>query len=205
MQPDSKQHEIVIGIPEQYRASAAALYDEAFGPKIALAIPEKKKRIALYETCFQLQHAVAAVSDNQLLGLAGFSTNAGSLTGALDYATLIEQLGYIKGNRAALVLSFYERKKQPGELLMDGIAVDGAARGSGIGTRLLCSLIDYAEQHQYETIRLDVIDTNSAARRLYEKMGFKSTDTTNFGLLKGILGFGAATTMEFAVGRERRD
>ena len=89
----------------------------------------------------------------------------------------------------------YERKPKEGQLLMDGIAVRQDARGRGIGTRLLDEFKAYGREHGYANIRLDVIDTNPGARRLYERLGFVATKTEHFEYLRWFLGFGASTTM----------
>lgn len=191
--------EIVIGIPEAHRAAAALLYDQAFGQKLALAIPDASKRVALFEQHFQLNHALAAIENDKLLGLAGFSTSAGSLTRGIDYSGLQSELGVVGGTRAAFVLALYERKAEVGELLMDGISVSSDCRGLGVGTRLLSQLMEHAATSGYTTIRLDVIDTNPKAKRLYERVGFVSTKTEEFEFLRGILGFGASTTMIYDV------
>jgi ribosomal protein S18 acetylase RimI-like enzyme len=115
----------------------------------------------------------------------------------MSYRQLISQLGFIRGNRAAILFSLYERKPVPGELLMDGIAVASKMRGKGIGTRLLEELIAHARREQFEQIRLDVIDTNPQARKLYERNGFVETKTEHFGYLRWLLGFGASTTMVY--------
>lgn len=199
MQAEHFSYEITVGIPEAHRVTAARLYDEAFGQKFALAIPDASKRIKLFEKHFVLKHALAAIGQGELLGIAGFSTNAGSLTGGIEYGNLLSDLGVLGGNRAALVLSLYERRAVMGELMMDGIAVSPASRGLGVGTRLLLGLIDYAGENGFESIRLDVIDTNDGARKLYERLGFVSTKTEEFEILRGVLGFGAATSMVYEI------
>ena len=78
---------------------------------------------------------------------------------------------------------------------MDGIVVDASARGRGIGTRLLNELTTFGKSNGYETVRLDVIDTNPSARRMYERNGFTATRTESFGYLRWLLGFGASTTL----------
>ena len=82
---------------------------------------------------------------------------------------------------------------------MDGIAVDQAYRGQGIGSKLLQEIVTYAQQNGYKTVRLDVIDINSDARRLYERRGFVAVHTEHFPYLKKLLGFGGVTTMKFTV------
>ena len=78
---------------------------------------------------------------------------------------------------------------------MDGISVSSDARGRGIGGRLLEEVESYAISHGFESIRLDVIDTNPDAKRLYERKGFSVTKSESFGWLRWLLGFGGSETL----------
>ena len=188
-----------IGLAPSQFASAARLYDEAFGSKFARAIGSRSDRLTLFESTFAGEFAVAAHVGSELVGLAGFHTPAGSLTGRIDVRVLLTRLGLLRGLRAIAVFGLYDRKPKPGELLMDGIAVDETYRGQRVGSGLLTRLVDYARGNGFETIRLDVIDTNPGARRLYERRGFVPVRTERFPVLRGILGFGASTTMELCI------
>lgn len=190
---------ISSGIAAEHTDQAARLYDIAFAEKLALGIPDAGERLSLLAKCLQLVFAIGAFSNGRLVGIAGFSTAQGSLTGGIGYRELLSELGWIKGNRAALVFSLYERQALEGELLMDGIVVDPEYRGKGVGTQLFARLMDDARSSGYATIRLDVIDTNQGARKLYERLGFRETETQRFEFLRRVLGFGASTTMIYQV------
>lgn len=194
---------VVHGIPESMRAEAVSLYEEAFGPKFAVAIPDTQRRLELLAASLNLDFALAALSDGKLVGLAGYSTESGSLTDGITFTRLLKMLGLIRGLWAALIFSLYERKQDPHVLLMDGIVVAEAKRGSGIGTKLLDELNTFAKQNEFDSIRLDVIDTNLSARRMYERNGFVVTKTEHFGYLRWLLGFGASTTLVCTLGRAR--
>ena len=183
------------GIPEQYRQQAAALYDSAFGAKFAVAVPDQKKRIALLAASLCPEFSFAAIEQETLIGLAGYKTVTGALTGGMDYSCLLQHLGLLRGNWAAFIFGLYERPLRDTELLMDGIAVHPQWRGQGIGAQLLTELANFASANNFKTIRLDVIDSNPGARRLYEKNGFVEEKTEQFEYLRWLLGFGAATTM----------
>lgn len=185
----------IQGIEESFRDDAAQLYDAAFGAKFAAAVPSPSVRIDLISKSLILQFAFAAFLNDQLVGLAGFHTPDGSFTGGMNYKQLVSSLGIFRGHWAALILSLYERKPLPKELLMDGIAVHPKLRGQGIGTRLLSELNALACKKGYDRIRLDVIDTNRAAQRLYERNGFVPIKTERFPYLRWLLGFSASTTM----------
>lgn len=185
------------GIPPALLEQAALLYDEAFGAKFAVAVRDREKRLRLLADALEPAFAVAAVSRDTLLGVAGFQTGEGALTGGLSAGRIMRHLGFLAGTWACLVFALYERKAKPGQLLMDGIAVRRDKRGLGIGTRLIDRLKNHAREGGFRSIRLDVIDTNPAARRLYERHGFVAGRTERFDELRWLLGFSASTTMVF--------
>lgn len=194
-----------LGLPDDQRANAAQLYDEAFGAKLSRAIGNQSQRTALLTASLVNDYAFCALLDGSVVGLAGFQTAGGSLTGGINYRELVSHLGFLRANWAALILSLYERTPQPGELVMDGIAVRHDMRGRGIGTGLLDKLMTYAAQQDYQTVRLDVIDINPGARRLYDRYGFQAVKTERFEYLRWLVGFGAATTMELKVADRAAD
>ena len=192
------------GLPERYRASAAILYDEAFGPKLSVAIRSEQERLALLKVSIMLDYAIVAIAGDELAGLAGFHTETGSFTGGFlsggaAFRYLVSHLGWIKGSWAVAILGLYERKPAPGDLLMDGIAVRSDFRGRGIGSKLLDEITRYAGENGFTRVRLDVIDTNPGARRLYERKGFEAIGTGEFTYLRWLLGFSSATTMVLEV------
>jgi ribosomal protein S18 acetylase RimI-like enzyme len=188
---------IVRGFPEALRPAAAAVYDEAFGAKLGLAIPNQAARLAVLSAAFDPGHCLVALRGGQLLGVAGFQSPRGALVSGISLRLLRARLGLAGALRAKAVLSLFRRRVRPGELLMDGLAVSLAARGSGVGTRLLEQLKRLAAEEGYRAIRLDVIDTNTGALRLYLRLGFEPTSTTRFAWLRWFLGFSAATTLKF--------
>ena len=186
-----------VGLPEALRTEAAALYDEAFGAKFSVAIKDTEQRIQLLADTLMLPYALAAISEGKLAGLAGFQTPEGSLTKGITFQKLRQHLGLWKALRAAFIFGLFERTAEKGELVMDGITVSSDMRGKGIGTALLTMLKEHARSLGYKQIRLDVINTNPAAKRLYERQGFEATRTEEFKFLEKLLGFSAATTMVF--------
>ena len=190
------------GFPRELLPAAAELYDAAFGEKLSRAMPDPVARRSVLRDVLDPSHALVALRGGELVGIAGFKTAAGSLAGGFTLGRLRARLGVVGALRAAMVLVLFERRPVPGQLLMDGIGVAPALRGAGIGTMLLRGLVDYARSAGYRSIRRDVIDTNPAARRLYERMGFVAVGTQRFAYLGWLLGFEAATQMELLVGAE---
>ena len=66
---------------------------------------------------------------------------------------------------------------------MDGIAVKEGNRGRGIGKQLFIELEKFANQSKMTSIKLDVIDENPKAKKLYESIGFVPTNYTKCQIL----------------------
>lgn len=185
------------GFPEELRSQAASLFDTAFGPKLSVAIPNPELRLRVIHDSLDPSYAFVATFEGRIIGIAGFKTPAGALTSGMSPRLLRAKLGGWSSLRAVTVLALFQRALRPNQLLMDGLCVSPAARGSGTGTKLLNRIKHFAAEEGYRTVRLDVIDTNHAARRLYERQGFVATSTSRFGYLRWLLGFSAATTLEY--------
>ena len=192
-----------LGLPEAKLGEAAALYEEAFGPKFGVAIPERDARIAIIRGSLVPDRAICALRGSRLIGIAGFHHDGLSLTGGMTMRRLRRRLGLLRALKAALLLGLMERAPRPGELLMDGIAVAPDHRGQGTGAGLLEALRDFARRNGYERIRLDVIDTNLRAGGLYRRMGFLPGKRRAYGYLKPVLGFGGSTEMVLPLPRRR--
>ena len=190
---------IAIGIAGGDRLRAAEIYEQAFGAKLGIAINSREHRINLLRDGLNLSHAIAALHGEYLVGIVGFTTGPIAFTSGITYRKILREIGFFKGQKAALILGLFERKARDKELLMDGIAVCEDHRGEGHGTKLFDALKTYAGEKGFETIRLDVIDTNPDARRLYEQLGFVAERTNTFEGLRPLLGFGASTTMVYTL------
>ena len=185
-----------IGFPGSLRRDGAALYDEAFAPKLRPAIRDDAARLAVLAAGLNPGQCVAALDNGVLLGIAGFHDEGGSLTGGITFGSIRREVGFARAVKAVAVFMLLERKPKADELLMDGIVVRADARGRGIGTGLFAELETYARRSGRRRIRLDVVDTNPGARRLYERLGFAETKTERTPYLQRLMGFSASTTME---------
>lgn len=197
---DSPQITYRLGLPEAHRQTAAELYGQAFERKL-VPLLGRARMTALLAHALDPSFAFAALQGGQLLGVAGFQLVSGGFVCLKRhhfrqlYPPIVGELRY----QAARTL---ERPHEPGTLLMDGIAVASAARGRGVGTGLLGAIKGYAAERGFGRVRLDVVNTNPKARRLYERLGFEAVDTQDLTLLRSILGFSAVTTMVWRVGTE---
>ncbi|MGW5849920.1 GNAT family N-acetyltransferase [Streptomyces sp. NPDC055254] len=186
------------GVPAGAERRAAELYWDAFGRKLGPALNPPDKAVPFLAAHLNADRAVCALLDGQLVGLAGYQLDGRALTGGSASAVL-RVYGHLRGLHRLLLLALFERHPAPGQLVMDGIAVDPAMRGRGVGSLLIEEVAAVAAEQHCREIRLDVIDTNPRARALYERRGFTAVRTEPTPYLRGLLGFAAVTTMRRAV------
>ena len=186
---------IVIGFEPRHRHAAAQLYWDAFGLKLEHVIGPRSEGVSLIERTLAPDRAIAAFQGDILVGLAGFHLDGRALT-EITARNIIGEFGLLRSFRRLIWAAALERSPAPDELLMDGIVVRADRRGHGVGTRLMMRMFDLALEHQKRVVRLDVVDTNPAARRLYQGLGFVEVRTEQVPFLRRMMGFSAATTME---------
>ncbi|MFE0776635.1 GNAT family N-acetyltransferase [Streptomyces sp. NPDC058861] len=192
--PGGGRPTVCRGIPEGGEERVAALYWEAFGRKLAPALNPPERGRAFIAAHLHRDRGVVALVDGRVVGVAGYRLGGRALTGG-GAKDVLSAYGPFRGLPRLAVLALFERTPAAGELVMDGIAVDAAHRGEGIGTLLLQEIASLAAENGCRRIRLDVIDTNPRARALYERHGFTAQHTEHTPYLRRLLGFGAVTTM----------
>lgn len=187
--------QIHTGLPERHRDRAAALYWQAFGPKLGRVLGPEQKALCFIRRVMDPAHAISAFSDDgRLIGVAGFKTDKGALVGGglRDLFAVYGPLGAIwRAGAFAMLMQDTENCR----FLMDGIFVCPAERGRGIGTALLEAVAREAHSRGYAEVRLDVIATNTRARALYERRGFAAIADVDAGWRSLLFGFESATTM----------
>lgn len=185
------------GFSDDQRIQVAELYDSAFSQKYSIAVPDKEKRLRIFQAVFVPECSFVALHNDKVVGVAGFKTAENALLGGFSYQKLRQELGIFSAIRALIVLFLLDRESTPGQLLMDGIAVSGSMRGKGIGSKLLNSIITYATDNGYDSVRLDVINTNPKARKLYERTGFMAVKEESMSFLKYVFNFSSTLEMRY--------
>jgi len=180
--------------PNNQSATVARLYYQAFQQKLAPIFRDDDKALALLTCAMNPDYAYVAMYDGNVVGVAGFKDSKGNLVDAkAEHFT--DNFGFFGGWWRIFALMILDRELEDGILLMDGLAVDASMRGQGLGTKLLDAIIAHGKDNQYNSIRLDVVDTNPRAKQLYERKGFVATKTESYPFFERIFGFGGATTM----------
>ncbi len=185
---------LLRAVPAGAEARVAALYWEAFGRKLGPALGPPEAGRAFIAEHLHHDRGLVAVHGDEIVGVAGYRLGGHGLTGG-GPRDVLAAYGPLRGLPRLAVLSLFERTPAPGELVMDGIAVDARRRGLGTGGLLLAEVAAVAAEHGCHRVRLDVIDVNPRARALYRRHGFTAVRTERTPCLRPLLGFGAVTTM----------
>lgn len=180
-------------LPEEFREAATSLYLDAFYAKVEPILGSGARAHRFLLPHLRADRLIAAIGDNNLLGIAGLHYGG---FGAFEprLSAFLREFGISALWRIPLALVM-KRAEVDGVLLMDGLSVSPAARGRGIGTRLLDAVVDRARQMRLAKVRLDVVDTNPDARRLYERLGFVPDGSVELGFLSRCFPFRSATRM----------
>ncbi len=190
------------GLPPGARPAAAALYWEAFGPKLGRVLGPERRALAFLDRAMRDGQCLAAVAlnDGRLLGMVGFRAEGASFAGGTA-ADLRAVYGAAGGLWRAALLGMLARGNgdgrggEAGRFVIDGLCVVPGLRGHGIGRALIASACTEAAFRGHAEVGLDVVDTNLRARALYERVGFRAERTECIGALRHVFGFSAATTM----------
>lgn len=185
---------LTVGLPEAYRAEAAALYWQAFGGKLGRVLGPDRLALDYVARVMRTDHCIAAIAPEGLLGLAGFKTAEGSFAGGTP-DDLRAIYGRIGGAWRSGVMQLLGGDSDSERFLIDGLCVRTDARGRGIGSALLAAICDEGRARGYASVRLDVVDTNPRARALYERRGFVLDHSTPIGALRLVFRYRASLTM----------
>jgi len=183
---------------EGEREGVAALYWEAFGRKLRPGFVDEPTGRMVMRAALRSDRLLVARQAGRVVGVCGFH-HAGTGAADLGWSRLRESLSVPAALRARLVLSVLSRSDYPDTVVLDGICVDHAARGRGIGSALLSAAADRARKIGASTVQLSVIDANPRARALYERHGFTPVGHGSLGPLSPVYGFDGYTTMQLLV------
>src|SRR5690349_3208958 len=117
------REEYRCGVPRGSEVDVAALYWDAFGRKLGPALDPPEAGRAFLATHLNHDRAVVAIDGGRVVGVAGYQLHGRALTGG-GARDVLSAYGAGRGLRRLAILALFERTPDPGELVMDGIAVD---------------------------------------------------------------------------------
>jgi len=189
---------IVKGINKNDIEIAALIYYEAFRKKILSGDMTEMQALELLKRSINTENCFAVYYDDALVAFSGFykEKKAFMKIKLIDCADI---LGLFEGFFYFIFSAMLNRPPAKKELQMDGIAVRSDFRGNGFGSMLLKKLIEYGKYLNFNKIKLDVIDGNDGAHRLYLKTGFKDIKRHRLGILGVLYGIKGFTHMHYTL------
>jgi len=183
--------EIKLGIPEELRHQAAIICYEGFLSQIEWLFGSQHKAITALEHSFDVELGLTAQMQGQLVGFVGLKYENRPFF-QFKRSHCIRELGLLRGLLAFLLLTNISAAKPlPDEMYIAVLVVDVSMRGKGIGSLLMQAAFEIAQQNQCPAVVLDFANTNSGARRLYERLGFKLVRTIEYRYLPKWISSGA--------------
>ena len=188
--------EIADGLHERHRQQAGLIYYEAFRRKLQPLVGKPAETTAVLAAGLNLRMTLGALVDGELRGLAGLHHGGGVFSHVYERDSLA-RLGPVRGLYAWAALNLFAGGDHcpAGELRVAALAVDAAARGQGLGSRLLEAVFDKARREGFRAVRLEVVDTNPRARQLYERLGFRVVGAHHYPFTRTWLGFSGEQVM----------
>jgi ribosomal protein S18 acetylase RimI-like enzyme len=187
------------GIPDALSHQAAQLYWQAFGVKLGRVMGPAPLAHDYLVRVMRREDAICALdAEGQLLAIGGYKTEAGSFAGG----TLADLRAVYGRAGAAWRQMLLNRVAEAGSglgdehsFLIDGICVRADWRGRGVGAALTRALVEEGRRRGYPAVRLEVIEDNHIARRLYERLGFEMAGSHHIGALRHVFRFTVAIEM----------
>jgi ribosomal protein S18 acetylase RimI-like enzyme len=189
--------EIRLGIPKNQRAKVSEIFLESFHDKFQRVFTNKPKAVAFLSMVLSDDRTIVACKDSVAVGFAGLDyTKKSFIDVNLIQTAAFFGLGFIRILLFGLV--FFLNRTTPDELHLNSLAVSANERGKGIGKKLLDATIEHARQKGFATVKLNVIETNLDAKRLYERFGFEEKKVQKVPFpFNRIMGFGSVTEMVY--------
>ncbi|MGG6313874.1 GNAT family N-acetyltransferase [Paenibacillus macerans] len=150
---------------------AAEVFVDGFYDSLRFFAADRGKLARALEHALVREQFAVALTEGRVVGIFAFSTGQ-KRAFRFDKQVLRKELGWLRGGVFYILVR--QELEKPLELkerqcYFESVATAEEARGRGIATKLhdhLLLMLDYDEYI------LEVVDTNSAAIRLYEKLGY---------------------------------
>ena len=191
--------QIQFGVPKNQRRKIAKIYYEAFKDKLGRIFSNKQKAETLISRSLRDDRILVACKDGVAVGFAGLQYQGKKFVDpSLTQVARIYGLETIRG----MLFFFFSmfNKPKPNQLYLEMLAVSEDQRNKGIGTKLIQSTINHARSKKIPQIKLEVVDTNPKAKKLYERIGFeKAKDHKIPYPFNTLIGFRIITEMHYNI------
>ena len=186
--------EISDHLPEAHIPAGVRLYYTGLVAKLGPVFGPLETALAVLPHSIHPTRCLVAFTEGRLAGILGIHDQRGSFLEP-SYGTMVRHYGHISGTFRTMLLMLLDHKAPPGDLYLDGIAVEPSQQGQGIGTALITAFEQRARDNGFASVSLEVIDTNPRAKALYVRMGYHKIATHTMGPFSRLFGFSSTCRM----------
>ncbi|MDI6800217.1 MAG: GNAT family N-acetyltransferase [Actinomycetota bacterium] len=186
--------QVIQSIPENLLDEVTELLLEAFAQKVAHELrphSDEQAKMIVKSSIVPDLGWVALDEKGKVIGVIGVGAFRKPFS-RVTLGALVREFG-IFGAVLRWLPFFLEdlSRAKRGEWRIEALAVKDGFRGRGIGTALLEAVIESARSQGVKVIKLEVVDTNEGAQKLYERLGFKKVRSLKTGWLTAPGGYRA--------------
>jgi len=186
--------DIIDYLPEAHIPEGVRLYYTGLEVKLGPIFGPLASALGVLPGSIHPTRCMTAFSEGRLAGILGIHDLQGSFLEPA-YGSMVRHYGQISGAYRTMLLMLLDHKVSPGDLYLDGIAVEPSLRGQGIGSALITAFEDRAWDNGFATVSLEVIDINPRARNLYKRLGYRPVATHTIGPFSRLFGFRSSIRM----------
>jgi ribosomal protein S18 acetylase RimI-like enzyme len=158
-------------LPEKFRATATQLFFNALKEKLEPILSSDGRAQEVIASNLPTDKCLVAFCDDKLVGTMGIQTKNGEFVNP-SLKTMIRIFGILGCIFCMIGLVILKHTTTADKLYVDGVTVAHEMKGKGIGSHMFGLLERTASQKGFRTISLEVIETNTRAKALYEHLGF---------------------------------
>ncbi|WP_300667793.1 GNAT family N-acetyltransferase [Desulfoluna sp.] len=201
MQRKDQNLSILTGhLPEPLKESSIKVFIDGFGQKIdhlMLNPHDSNQAKRVYRDGADFTSGIYALCEGKLVGLIGLQFQRQKFI-HLNLTTLHQEFGFWGGVTRKLSGSVFKdlHPLKDDELRVQVISVAGSFRGTGVGHRLLEALFAWGKARHLTCVRLEVVNTNPQAKKLYHELGFTRCGWLPYGPIASKAGFSSQFLMK---------
>jgi len=181
-------------LPDDLADDAAALYLSALADKLVPVYGVGPRARRALMRGFNRHMCITAVENDRLVGILGIQTAAAGFMN-VTINTLRPFYGTLGSLWRMALLAFLNHSPMADEAYIDGVAVSPAYRGRGVGAGLIAAMEAWATRQGLSIIRLEVVDANPRAEKLYRRIGFEAVREQTVWPVGTLFGFRSSTVM----------
>lgn len=190
------EFELHDGVKPEHIEDALRISYDAFQRKFRIGFSNSHHFVRMFKKQIDSGSCITATVNGDLAGILTILTREQEFY-KLSFRTTFSEFNPVRATRIILNLVMFasEGRPAPDELSVDSVAVDPNHQGLGIGTALLKQAEVTAQNLGKRRMSLSVIDENTGAKRLYERLGYSTVKTDSGLCLRLVVGTQASHLM----------